>query len=45
MPPNKTDEELANEFANNFLNKTEKIRSKLTAVKPHIPKEYDTPTL
>ena len=46
MPPKKTDEELANEFANYFLDKIEKKnRSKLTAVKPYTSKEYDTPAL
>ena len=42
MPPNKTDEELANEFANHFLDKIEKIRSELTTTKPYIPKAYNT---
>ena len=45
MSPNKTDEELAYEFANNFLDKTEKIRSKLTTTRPYSPKVYDTPAL
>ena len=45
MPPNKTDEELANEFANYFLDKLEKIRSKFTAVRPYTPTVYDTPAL
>ena len=45
MPPNKTDEKLANKFANYFLDKIEKIRSKLTAIKSYTPKEYDTPAL
>ena len=43
MPPNKTDEELANDFANHFLDKIEKIRSKLTTTKPYTPKAYNTP--
>ena len=45
MPPNKTDEELANEFANHFLDKVEKIRSKLTTTRPHTPKAYNTQAL
>ena len=45
MPPNKTNEELANEFANHFLDKIEKIRSKLTTTKPYTPKAYNTPAL
>ena len=45
MLPNKTDEELANEFVNYFLDKIKKIRSNLTAIKPYTPKEYDTPAL
>ena len=40
MPPSKTDEELANEFANHFLDKIEKIRSKLTTTRPYTPKAY-----
>ena len=42
MPPNQTDEELAHTFANYFLDKIEKIKSKLTAIKSYTPKEYDT---
>ena len=45
MPSNKTGEELANKFDNYFLDKIEKIRSKLTAIKPYTPKKYDTPAL
>ena len=45
MPPNKTDDELANEFANHFLDKIEKIRSKPTTTRPYIPKAYNTPAL
>ena len=44
MPPNKTDE-LANEFDNHFLDKNEKIRSKLTTTRPYTPKAYNTPAL
>ena len=43
MPPNKTDEEIANEFAKYFLDKIGKIRSKLTTIKTYTPKEYDIP--
>ena len=45
MPPNKTNEELTNEFANHFLDKIEKIRSKLTTTNPYTPKAYNTPAL
>ena len=45
MPPNKTDEELAKEFANFFLYKIEKVRSKLTTFKPYTTREYDTSAL
>ena len=45
MPPNKTDEQLANEFANHFLDKIEKIISELTTTEPYTPKAYDTPVL
>ena len=45
MPPIKTNEELANEFANHFLDKIEKIRSELTTREPYTPKAYDTPAL
>ena len=45
MPPNKTDEELANKFANHYLDKIEKIRSELTTTKPYTPKAYNTPSL
>ena len=45
LPPYKTDEELANEFSTYFLDKIEKIRSKLTAIKPYTPKEYDIPAI
>ena len=38
MSPNKRDEELANEFANHFLDKLEKIRSKLITTRPYTPK-------
>ena len=40
MPPNKTDEDIANEFANHFRDKIEKIRSKLTTTRPCTPKAY-----
>ena len=33
MPPNKTNDKVANEFANHFLDKIEKIRSKLTTTR------------
>ena len=36
MPPN---------FVNHFLDKIEKIRSKLTTTRPYTPKVYDTPAL
>ena len=45
MPPNKTDEQLANEFANHFLNKIERIRSELNTTEPYSPKSYNTPGL
>ena len=45
MPPNRTDEELEKKIANYFLDKIEKIRSKLTAIRSYTPKVYDTPAL
>ena len=45
MPPNKTDKELANKFANYFLEKIEKIRTKLITIRPYTPVVYDTPAL
>ena len=45
MPPNKTDEELPNEFSNYFLHKIDKIRSKFTVLKPDTSKKYDASAL
>ena len=45
MPPKKTEEQLANEFANHFLDKIERIRSELNTTEPHSPKSYNTPPL
>ena len=45
MPPNKTNEELANEFAIHLLEKIEKIRSELTTTEPYTPWAYNTPAL
>ena len=45
MPPNKTDEELADKFANHFLDNIEKIRSKVTTTRPYTPKAYNTPAV
>ena len=45
MPPKKTDEELANELANHFLEKLEKIRSGFTTTEPYTPKAYNNPAL
>ena len=43
MPPNKTDEELANKFAKPFSGeKIEKIRSKCTTTRPYTPKACNT---
>ena len=37
--------ELANEFANHFLDNIEKIRSELTNTELYTPKVYNTPAL
>ena len=45
MATSKIDEELANKFANHFLDKIEKIKSKLTTTRPYTPKAYNTPAI
>ena len=43
MPPDKTDEELAEDFAKFFLSKIEKIREKFINTPAYKPAQHDTP--
>ena len=43
LPPNKTDEELAEDFAKFFLSKIEKIREKFINMPAYKPAQHDTP--